>query len=217
MSVVQNPFIGRARQKAGGMVFSTWKGINVLKTKPLTVANPKTDKQLMRRSALSQIVAIARAITAAINLGFKEQAVQKSAFNAFTGYNLRNAFNYTTPPTAAIQETNLLVSQGTITSQPMTSIVIDKSENEAQLQWDEQSAQPGQSASDIVATVFHNVTKNKWYAFASDTPRSDGAATITLDGNFISTGDDINCWTFFYNVANRKSSDSTYLNTDVVA
>ena len=122
MSVLQNPIVGRMKQKIGGVVMSTWKGINVMRGKPLTVANPKTDPQLMRRSALRQIVEIARTIAAALNLGFKEQAVRKSAFNAFCGYNLRNAFNYTSPPVAALQPPNILVAQGTIASTQIAAL-----------------------------------------------------------------------------------------------
>ena len=62
MAVVQNPIIGRARGQAGGMVFTTQFGRNVLKSKALSVANPKTDKQLGRRAAMTQTVALYRSI-----------------------------------------------------------------------------------------------------------------------------------------------------------
>jgi hypothetical protein len=40
MSKVQNPFIGRAKGQAGGMVFSTNYGSNIIRTKPLTYTEP---------------------------------------------------------------------------------------------------------------------------------------------------------------------------------
>lgn len=40
MSKVQNPFIGRAKGQAGGMVFSTLYGSNIIRTKPLTYTEP---------------------------------------------------------------------------------------------------------------------------------------------------------------------------------
>jgi hypothetical protein len=40
MSKVQNPFIGRASGQAGGMVFSTNFGSNIIRTKPLTFTEP---------------------------------------------------------------------------------------------------------------------------------------------------------------------------------
>lgn len=216
MSVVQNPFIGRARQKAGGMVFSTWKGINVLKTKPLTVANPKTDKQLMRRSALSQIVAIARQITAALQLGFKEQAVFKSAFNAFTGYNLRNGFNYTLPPAATPVPSAFLVAQGTISLTALTGFVADASLNNIVINWPTSASQPGQSSADVAVIALFNQTENKWLATNTSSPRNTGTATIAAGPLTINDGDTVMAYFFFYNVANRKSSDSSWSSTVVI-
>lgn len=40
MSKVQNPFIGKAKGQAGGMVFSTNYGSNIIRTKPLTFTEP---------------------------------------------------------------------------------------------------------------------------------------------------------------------------------
>lgn len=40
MSKVQNPIIGRATGQAGGMVFSTNYGSNIIRTKPLTYTEP---------------------------------------------------------------------------------------------------------------------------------------------------------------------------------
>lgn len=208
MSVVQNPLIGRAKQKLGGSVFTTWKGINVLKGKPLTVANPRTDNQLMRRSALEQIVAIGRTIAAAINLGFKEQAFQKSAFNAFVGYNLRNGFDYSAPPAATITPLNMLVSQGTITATPIPSGSGSAGGDTVGVNFSNTVDGPGQSASDLARMVVYNETQDKWYAPTETALRSAGALVGNVPDGWIGVGNDLVVFVFFYNTASRKSSDS---------
>ena len=45
MAISQNPITGRMRQKMSNVVFSTVFSQNVVRSKPLTVRNPKTAKQ----------------------------------------------------------------------------------------------------------------------------------------------------------------------------
>lgn len=208
MSVVQNPIIGRAKQKLGGTVFTTWKGINVLKGKPLTVANPKTDKQLMRRSALEQIVAIGRKIASAINLGFKEQAFQKSAFNAFTGYNLRNSFDYSAPPVAELEPNQVLVSQGTISPTIADSVTGDASDARITFEYPTAATLPGQSSTDQARGVLYNATTGEWFAAPNFALRSANQLLVTTPDGFLTAGDTVYSYLFFYNTTTRKSSDS---------
>lgn len=210
MSIVQNPLIGRARQKLGGTVFTTWKGINVIKGKPLTVANPRTDAQTMRRSAMTQMVAIGRSISAAINFGFKEQAVRKSQFNAFVGYGLRNAFDYSAPPVATLEESDLLFSQGTVAKTDTTSIVADQSANTLTVNWPTTADLPGQSANDLLVVVMQATNTLNWLSFFPGTARSVGTAIINVPAGEILVGDPVHVYTFFYNATSRKSSDNTY-------
>lgn len=218
MSVVQNPLIGRARQKLGGTVFTTWKGLNVIKGRPLTVANPRTDAQLMRRSALSQMVAIGRTISAAIALGFKEQAVFKSAFNAFTGYNLRNSFDYSAPPAATLVPANILVAQGTISPTPLTTLAADASANTVHVEYDASAGSPGQSAADLAKCAVYNETTDTWLVPTNlGNNRGDGENDYTCPAGFLTTGDTVRIYHFFYNATNRKSSDSVTSTTVVVA
>lgn len=83
MAKTQNTLIGRSSGSVGGATFSTWKGINVLKSKPLTVANPRTRAQLNTREMFAALVALYRSIAGIVKVGFASQAVKKSEFNAF--------------------------------------------------------------------------------------------------------------------------------------
>ena len=217
MSVTQNPLIGRARQKLGGTVFTTWKGINVIKGKPLSVANPKTDLQLMRRSAMRQIVAIARTISAAMNFGFKEQAVRKSAFNAFISFNLKNAFDYSSPPDATLILNNFLVSQGTISKTDILTQVASAGAKTIVTTFSALASLPGQSAADKIYGAVYNDMSDEWISLSSSAVRSDGTATFNTPTGYMSIGNDVIGYFFFYNSSTRKSSDSYKINSTVGA
>ncbi len=217
MAVGQNLLFGRMKQKIGGIVTSTWKGINVIKSKPLTVANPRTDLQIMRRAALIQTVAIARTIASKISYGFKEQAVFKSAFNAFVGYTLRNAYDYSAPPGATILPAQMLMAQGTISPTPINTIVADVSLATTVVTYSNFVVNPGQSASDVALAVVLNVTTNIFYAVNSSALRSDGTLTISAADVPLTVGNTLRLYLFFYNDASRKSSDSVTTTTVVIA
>lgn len=208
MSVVQNTLIGRARKKIGGSVFSTWKGINVLKSKPLTVANPRTPKQIQQRSAVSQITALYRGISGYIQLGFKQQAVRMSEFNAFSSYNLKNAIDKTVSGVATIIFADLLLSQGTITKTTPTawSASLGATFNTI---WDVlDPLPPGISLTDSALLVGYNKTKGNWGSGNSNDTYEEGTTSIDAVPLNWAIGDVVILYMFFYNSLSRKSSDS---------
>lgn len=215
MSVVQNPLIGRARQKLGGTVFSTWKGINVIKGKPLTVANPRTDAQIQQRSAMTQMVELGRSIYAAIFRGFNEQAVRKSQFNAFVGYNLRNAFDMSAPPTALITYPNLLVSQGTISETPISAASGSAAADDITVEWVSGTLLPGQSNLDTAQVVVIDRLTGQAQAFTAGVPRGAETYVVSLDKFQLVNGQTYDVYLFFYNANTRKTSSSVH--TAVVA
>jgi hypothetical protein len=209
MSVLQSPVVGRMKQKMGGVVFTSWKGINVMKGRPLTVANPKTDKQLMRRSALLQIVNIARILVAQISLGFREQAVKKSSFNAFVGYNLRNAFNYDSPPAAQLVVAQLKTGQGTISQTPFNVESATSSNKHINVSFAPGASSPGQSASDLPIAVLYNANDEKFWPLTTLAgSRATGSATFVAPPDSFNEVNSLRIILFFYNESNRKSSDS---------
>ncbi len=210
MSVVQNTLIGRARQKIGGSVFSSWKGINVLKSKPLTVANPKTDAQMVQRNALKILTELYRQVSGAVQVGFKQQAIQKSEFNAFTSYNLKNAINKSAAPVATLVLNNLLFAQGTIAGTPTTSGTASAATQEVTMNYADTADLPGQSTNDKAFLVVYNGTTQIGYTSASTATRADGSTTITLPtGSFASTNS-LSCYLFFQGATGIKTSDSVH-------
>ncbi len=217
MSVVQNTLIGRARQKIGGSVFSSWKGINVLKSKPLTVANPRTDAQQVQRNALKILTAFYRQVSGTIQIGFKQQAIQKSEFNAFTSYNLKNAINKAGAPVAAIIPQDLLVSQGTIAATALLSGSSTTSTQTVAVTWPTAADLPGQSSNDKAFLVAYNSTLGTVFSGASIGLRSDGSGDLVLPTGSFVVGNTVVLYFFFQSATGVKTSDSLHRNTTAVS
>lgn len=87
MAIVQNPHIGRSSGKFSTGVFATVLGRNVLRSKALTVSNPKTLPQQKVREKLATLSFFAKLFALAVNVGFKDDAVAMYPRNYFVKAN----------------------------------------------------------------------------------------------------------------------------------
>ena len=212
MAVVQNSLIGRTRGSIGGVTFSTQFGLNVAKAKPVSVANPQTDKQLMRRSALTQVTAIGRRLLGVINTTFNSLAVGKSAYNAFSSLALRNAFEYSLPPTAVFQPENLSISKGTIAPTAIDSLALNVPGQLLTVSFPTTTTGVGQSPSDIPVVVVHSPTVDEWFGFVTEDTRADGVTVIDLSLSSSLAGQ-LDVYLAFVSDNFNSSSDSVYRKT----
>lgn len=81
MAIVQNPIIGRAKGQAGGVVFTTLNGQNVMKAKPNSYRDANTVTQQANRSIHTDIVRMASGIKAHARSLFEKQPSDMPAFS----------------------------------------------------------------------------------------------------------------------------------------
>jgi hypothetical protein len=89
MAVIKQGILGGFSGKIGNIVGSSWKGIAVMKTKPLSVANPQTAKQTTQREYFAEVVFAAKQILAGtIKPLWDRFAVKMSGYNSFVKENI---------------------------------------------------------------------------------------------------------------------------------
>lgn len=216
MAKVANVLIGKASGSVGGTTFSSWRGINVLKSKPTIVANPKTDSQLAQRAAFSFIVAVFRIMVGVLQLGFKEMAVKMSAFNAYSSHNLKAAMDLSSPPTATFKPADFKISKGTISDTALSTVVADDGDGTVSITYSNTASLPGQSATDKPLIAVYNEDKDAWTSKVETAVRSTGAASIPLLSDWV-IGNTLHIYVGFVDAAGAKASDSVYATTDIVA
>jgi hypothetical protein len=210
--IVQNTLIGRSKQSIGNVVATTLLGKNVLKAKPLTVANPRTEGQINQRAKISAVVACGRAIAEAISYGFKEMAVGMYAFNAFTSTNTKNGFVTAAGGVASYVSANLIISKGTIGS---TAVSVDSasiSDGFISLAWVNDTLPVGGSNIDISLPVVMNITKNEFAFGGSLTQRAGLVTEVPIPSNW-QAGDQCRAYLGFANQVSKKASDSAKTGT----
>ncbi len=121
MAKIPQGILGGIVGKIGGIIGSSWKGINVIKTKPLSVANPRTAAQVAQRLLFSNTVAYAVIILATVIKPLWDRfASRQSGFNAFIQANVA-LFNVEKPRF----DSGLVISKGKMAASPVSIGVND--------------------------------------------------------------------------------------------
>lgn len=87
MAIVQNPVTGRSKNSFANAIFTTNLGQNVMRSKPLQVANPNTLPQQKARKKLSFLSEQSKALKNALEIGYKKAAIGMYPRNMFTKEN----------------------------------------------------------------------------------------------------------------------------------
>lgn len=89
MGVIKQGILGGFQNKVGAVIGSNWKGIATMRSRPISVANPRTGKQVAVRSEFSILVKMASALNATLIRPYWSRFAQKK-----TGANAFIAANY---------------------------------------------------------------------------------------------------------------------------
>lgn len=88
MGVIKQGILGGFQNKVGAVIGSNWKGIATMRSRPISVANPRTGKQVAVRSDFTVLVKMASALNATLIRPYWSRFAQKkTGANAFISAN----------------------------------------------------------------------------------------------------------------------------------
>lgn len=201
---IQNPIIGQAINQAGGMIFSVWKQLKVMRSKPLSVANPNTPAQAANRRRMALLASTMREILQTLRVGFVRFQNGTTQWAQFIkeNYAVATSDNGTV---AAIDAEALTFSKGTLL--PLQGFGIDSvSGQQIDLTWSPNSGQPGATASDKVYVVLVDANGADVASFGATASRDDGAVSVTAPADI--TAATCIVYAFCSNAAADDVSDS---------
>lgn len=89
MATIKQGILGAFSGKVGSVVGSSWKGIAIMKSRPASVANPKTAKQVIQRNKMTAVVGFAKEILPEVIKPLNDRFVSRmSGYNAFIQANI---------------------------------------------------------------------------------------------------------------------------------
>jgi hypothetical protein len=210
MGILKQGILGGFSGKVANVVGSSWKGIAVIKAKPLSVANPKTAGQVAQRGKFSNVVAFAQAILSVVIKPLWDRfASKQSGFNAFISANI-DLFEDAVPSTAA----DLVISSGKMASTAIDSAVFVGLTGALTVSWSDDSGSGFKLGTDVPFLVVVDEEKELVLGFdGSDVPkdRSDESIVLDLLESGVESGDTINVYLAF------RRADGTVVSTTAFA
>ena len=204
MARVQNPIIGQAQNQAGGMIFSTWKQLKVMRSKPLSVANPQTPAQQAVRRRMALLASRMREVLGTIRLGFVRYQNGTTQWAQFLKENYATGTS-DNGTIAALIPTALMFSKGTLLQVANFEREVAVGQD-IDILWDDNSGQPGANASDDLQVILVNADGSAVAAVTTGLQRSANHGTITAPADI--TAATCKVIAFFVNTAGDDVSDS---------
>ncbi len=211
MGVIKQGILGGFSGKVANVVGSSWKGIAVLKSLPLSVANPNTAGQQAQRGAMRTIVAASRILLASLLQPYWNPFAQRmSGYNAFVKENID------TFATAGFTVFADFFSQrGSLLGVVVTSVVADDSDNTITINWTDNSGTADALLTDDMVITIYNATTDVWLVDAGNAQRDD--ATIVIANTVMVENDLLKVYVGLARPDISKVSDSTFTAAAVVA
>jgi hypothetical protein len=205
MAVMKQGILGGLQNKIGSVVGSSWKGIAVLKSKPLSVANPKTAAQLAQRAKMTNIVAFAVIILADIIKPLWDRFASKmSGYNDFVTTNIALFAAAMPSPVASFQ-----ISKGKMAATVPSSVVCDVSNNTSVISWVDDTGEGLKLTTDQAFVVMFNATLGK-VSFAAALDARGDSSTNCLNPVGTVVGNAVHCYLAFRRVDGTVVSNTGY-------
>lgn len=181
MAKIPQGILGGISGKIGGIVGSSWKGINVIKTKPLSVANPRTTAQVAQRTKFGNTVALASDILAQIIKPHWDRfASRQSGYNAFIQKNIDLFENAAPNPPQ-----NLKISVGKMEPTPFSVGVVTEEDRDVVLTWEEALVPKFKAGNDLADDILIRRSDGKVIIGNSTAVRDDLTDTIHANEDFV--------------------------------
>lgn len=186
MGIIKQGILGAFSNKVGSVVGTTWKGIAIMKSRPASVANPRTSAQTENRDRFKACTTFASTINAAtIKPLWDRFAVKQSGYNAFVSANVSN-FNVL----GIVNPSLLVMSKGKIAQTPIT-VTANKGSNTITFDWTIDSGEGFKNGSDKVFMLVYNNTRKLWIQSGETSfTRGDGSSDMELPETWL-TGDQV--------------------------
>jgi hypothetical protein len=174
MAIIKRGILGGFQKKIGNVVGSNWKGIDVMRTLPVSVANPRTAKQVEARTKFGTISKVASKLLGDIIKPLWDRFAQyQSGYNAFIKANIgavgpsgNIAMNQIVIANGKMEATPISVTSGAGTSGPFT------------FTWTDDSGDGFKLATDQLYIVLADVNFQNVETIPAAAIRSDGTVTV---------------------------------------
>ena len=207
MGKISQGILGGLSGKVGNVIGGNWKGIDYLRIKPSSVANPRTVGQVNQRNRFTVTLEYLQPNLDFIKKGYKSYAVKKTEFNAAMSYVLNNAVTGTAP-NFTIDYSLALLSRGSLSGalNPATDLA---TAGQVEFIWDDNSDEGNANTTDKAMLLVYNPIKKESIYNLEGALRTVGSQIVAIPNSY--AGDTVQLFMAFINADGTSVSNSIYL------
>lgn len=207
MGKIGRGILGGVSGKVANIVGARWKGIDYIRAKPQSVANPRTQLQVNQRTKFALVLRFLQPNLNFVKIGYKNFAVKKSQFNSAMSFILNNAIigDY---PNYLIDYSVALLSRGNLATALNPQFDVS-TPGQVKFTWEDNSTNGNAQATDKAMVVVYNPAKGESVYITEGATRVDLTQTVIIPSNY--SGDDIEMFISFMSADETQLSNSIYI------
>tara|TARA_R110002111_G_scaffold67940_1_gene110531 strand:- start:182 stop:823 length:642 start_codon:yes stop_codon:yes gene_type:complete len=213
MGKIPQGILGSLSGKVGSIIGGSWKGIDYIRIKPASVANPRTEGQVNQRNKFTITLEYLQATKDFIKIGYKSFATKKTEFNAAMSYVLNNAVGGIAP-NFTIDYSLALLSRGGLSS-VLNGTTDLTNAGQVSFGWGDNSTEGNANATDKAMVLVYNPSKKESISILDGADRTVGSQVVTIPGTY--AGDTVELFMAFVSADGTQVSNSVYLGSGTAA
>lgn len=212
MATLSKGILGGFSGKVGPVVGATWRGMDVIRSRPKSSKRNPTEKQLEQQLKFKLAISFLQPIKNIQSRFFGSGSGVKSRVNLAVSYTISEAIQMV----AGLPElifNKVLITRGELTSF-QNAVLTTQPGGVLHLEWEDNSTQGDAAPKDQVSIVCYCAELNNWEIYEGIVMRSDLMADVTLPAYCL--GKTMEVYAFLNNEKHTAASTSFYLGQHVV-
>ena len=212
MGTIKKGILGGFSGTVGTVVGSTWRGMDVIRSRPKSSGGNPTPLQLEQRAKFALAIKFQNSLRTMQSRLYGENAGVKSRVNLAASYLLREVVAYENGAAVLLME-KVLVTKGSLTGFQNLAVSSGAAQT-LTFTWTDNSTQMLAQATDIFCTAVYEEESAEFVITEGPESRDGSTAFATLPELW--TGKTVHVYAFFQTVEQDAACNSIYLGTVVV-
>lgn len=198
--------LGGFQGTVGTVVGATWRGMDVLRSRPRKSNKPATDAQLEQRSRFKLMAEFLRPMRPVLKLYFGQPSNAKSKSNLATAYHMNEAVAGTYP-SFTVDFQKVITSKGELTRLE-NPVVTPQANAILAITWTDNTGEGQAKTDDQLVIVVHNATKGDTRHKLEAASRATGNFSYDLPDTW--TGDTVHVYLSVASATDKLYGNSEY-------
>ncbi len=197
---------GGFRGKVGSMVGSSWKGLEVLRSKPVRRRGKSSPDQLQQQAKFSLMTKFLRPLTPLLDQAYNATVIHMSGFNKALSYNILNAIAGVYPA-YTVNYPKILLGQGDLANAESPAGG-SAAAGKLSIRWDDNSGSGSARAGDKAFVAVYCADLNRWSYKQHAAIRIDTIAALDVPAF---AGKKVQTWLGFVSARGNRVTTSLYV------